>query len=668
MVEAENGGGLSLMANQPRSTAAPGRPAIAGCGKWRRRAALGLLVLIVLGVAAIRFRLQDMPLERDEGEYAYAGQLMLDGIPPYKLAYNMKFPGTYAAYALIMAVFGETASGIHLGYLLVNAAAIVMVYLLGARLSGRGAGLIASGLYACFTLSREVLGTSAHATHFVMFAVLPGLLLLLRGVKGGSRQALFWSGVCLGAGVLMKQHGAVFSLFALCWLVGARWQADGGRQLAVRILLLAGGIATPLVTTGLWLWHAGVFGKFWFWTIQYARQYVTEQSDISDIMHRFLVYTPRFVYPCLCIALGTVVMFWRRGERRMAWYAAGWLAASVAGVCAGFFFRPHYYVLLLPAVTVLTGLGVGEFRRFCAGKGRPLLGAVPVALLAFMALLNVYRDRVLYFEAPPDDASKRVYPLNPFVEARPIADYIRAHTAGDARVAVIGSEPEIYFYAHRVSATGYLYTIAMMEPQPYARHMQEEMASEIESNRPEYVMWVQCPDSWGVRSNSTLDVVYWAQNYIQSQYEQVGVAEVLTNRQSDIRWDAAAKGYEPTANVYVQVFKRKSGGQNSSAFDRPMIAPPSTSHAELIRQRSRSTADAKASATVSQSTRAAAPSCHVTTAMSASDATLTPFRNAPAMGDARSRGTSGPLNATKTKDGRKMPTVATSAAQGPPST
>jgi hypothetical protein len=38
-------------------------------------------------------------LERDEGEYAYAGQLMLQGIPPYQLAYTMKLPGPFAAYA-----------------------------------------------------------------------------------------------------------------------------------------------------------------------------------------------------------------------------------------------------------------------------------------------------------------------------------------------------------------------------------------------------------------------------------------------------------------------------------------------------------------------------------------------------------------------------------------
>ena len=47
------------------------------------------IFLVILLVAGIRFRLLEMPLERDEGEYAYAGQLILQGIPPYELAYNM---------------------------------------------------------------------------------------------------------------------------------------------------------------------------------------------------------------------------------------------------------------------------------------------------------------------------------------------------------------------------------------------------------------------------------------------------------------------------------------------------------------------------------------------------------------------------------------------------
>src|ERR1051325_81079 len=101
-----------------------------------------LVSLVILFTAAVRLRLRDMPLERDEGEYAYAGQLMLQGIPPYKLAYNMKLPGTYAAYAVIMAVFGQSPSGIHLGLALVNCASIILMYFLGRKLLDDTAGVV----------------------------------------------------------------------------------------------------------------------------------------------------------------------------------------------------------------------------------------------------------------------------------------------------------------------------------------------------------------------------------------------------------------------------------------------------------------------------------------------------------------------------------------------
>src|SRR5208282_5762725 len=98
--------------------------------------ALAVVLLAIIFFGLIRYRLRDMPLERDEGEYAYSGQLLLQGIPPYKLAYNMKLPGIYLAYASMLAAFGETPGGIHLGLLLVNAAAVLLVYFLASALFG----------------------------------------------------------------------------------------------------------------------------------------------------------------------------------------------------------------------------------------------------------------------------------------------------------------------------------------------------------------------------------------------------------------------------------------------------------------------------------------------------------------------------------------------------
>ena len=78
----------------------------------------------------------------------------------------MKLPGTYAAYALIMALFGQTVEGIHLGLLLINLSTMLLVFVLTRRLFDDFAGVVACAAYGVLCLSPGVNGTSAHATHF----------------------------------------------------------------------------------------------------------------------------------------------------------------------------------------------------------------------------------------------------------------------------------------------------------------------------------------------------------------------------------------------------------------------------------------------------------------------------------------------------------------------
>ena len=109
-----------------------------------------------------------MPLERDEGEYAYAGQLILEGIPPFELVYNMKLPGIYYAFSVILTIFGQTSWGIHVGLLCVNAATVLILFFLARRLLHDSmAAAVAASAFGVLTLDRWILGVFAHATHFV---------------------------------------------------------------------------------------------------------------------------------------------------------------------------------------------------------------------------------------------------------------------------------------------------------------------------------------------------------------------------------------------------------------------------------------------------------------------------------------------------------------------
>ena len=456
-------------------------------------------------VVAIRIRLLGIPLERDEGEYAYAGQLMLEGIPPYKLAYNMKFPGTYAAYAGIMSIFGQTISGIHLGLLLVNAATTVLIYFLGRRLGNSTAGIAAAIAYAILSMSSSVLGLAAHATHFVMLPVLGATLLLLKQSDRKAVVSLFASGLLFGIGLLMKQPAVFFVLFGAIYLISTDIRRRVGlKEVLLRSFIFGGGVILPFGITCLLLWYAGVFDKFWFWTIDYARQYGSLVS-LTEAPWMFAQKVTQVIGAgwtlWLLAGFGLVAGLWHKATRASTSFLLGLFAFSALALSSGLYFRPHYFILVLPAVSLLVGIAISNLTARVTGRAE-IVRFIPFFLFAAAVSLPIFRLQDLFFAVSPVEACRMLYGANPFPESVKIAEYVRDHTDPNDTIAVLGSEPQIYFYSSRHSATGYIYTYSLMEPQSYALPMQQEMIREIELARPKYLISVQMTISWFLGAES----------------------------------------------------------------------------------------------------------------------------------------------------------------------
>src|SRR5438132_198252 len=409
-----------------------------GLGAW------ALLGLIVLGAAALRLRLLDVPLDRDEGEYGYFAQLLLQGVPPYAQAYNLKLPGIYGVYAAILAAFGQSPAAIHLGLLVVNAATTVLVLCLAAHLYNSTVAVSAAAVFAVLSLGPRLYGIAAYAEHFVLLPALAGTLVLLRALESSRPQAFLASGALFGLAILVKQSGAAFGLFAVVYTllggVSPGVRGDFRRRFLPAGAVVAGALA-PLALVCAVLAGAGVFDRFWFWTVTYALHYAS-------------------------------------------------------------------------AVPLTTG----------------------VVLFAHKA--------------------GELFGLSPFPESVEIASYLRSRTAEGERIAVIGSEPEIYFYAGRRGATGHVYMYPLMEDQPYASRMQRQMIDEIEAARPRFVVLVNASASWNVRPQSDRTLFEWWERYRQN-FDRVGFVDIVSAELTTYTWGADAARYTPKSLVWVAVFERR---------------------------------------------------------------------------------------------------------------
>jgi 4-amino-4-deoxy-L-arabinose transferase-like glycosyltransferase len=518
-----------------------------------------VLAAAILGlIVTIRIRLLRIPLERDEGEYAYAGQLLLQGIPPYKLAYSMKFPGTYVAYAITMFFFGQSIAAIHLGLLLVNSATSALIFLIGKRLLNSTVGIVAAVSYALLSLSPSVLGFAAHATHFAVLPVLGGAFLLLNQQKPLGVRRQFVSGLLMGLGLLMKQPALFFILFGAIYLFLADVRAGLVLQKAIRrnMVFIAGAVI-PLMITFLALYYAGVFARFWFWTIHYAHEYGTLVS-MSD-GRQILVHSVRDAigpnWPLWTLAgVGLLTCFLNKSTGRSRGFLLGLLISSILGVCPGFYFRSHYFILLLPAVALFVGVAINNISSILR---RQIIAVrfLPVLLVASCIAFLVFAQRDLFFLLSPIEASHTIYAGNPFPETIKVAEYVRDHTDSSDTIAVLGSEPEIYFYSHRDSATGYIYTYPLMEAQRYARQMQSEMIHEIEAAKPKYLISLTIDTSWLHSPRSENGIFEWAKQYTIDNYVPVGFVNIIAPDRVEYYFDDIPQQV-PELGEFILIYRR----------------------------------------------------------------------------------------------------------------
>jgi hypothetical protein len=524
-----------------------------------------VVAIIIVVVAGFRYRLLDVPLERDEGEYAYAGQLILQGVAPYNQVYNMKLPGIYAAYAVIMAIFGQSCSGIHLGLLVVNAVTTILVFLLTRFLIDSFAGVFAAAAFAVLSMAEAVQGIFANAEHFVILFALAGILLLLLSLDRNSLILLMTASLLLGIGFLMKQHGIAFIVFAGLYLLFAqiRRKPFELKAFIIRAVLFAVGVLLPFAVTCLILWQVGVFKKFWFWTFVYAREYVAIRSlsnGLEDLKFRLMLIVSSTVLIWISAAIGLVTLFLKKSVRSQSPFVIGFLILSFLATCPGLYFRPHYFVLLLPAIALTSGIGLFGIRHALRDRKTTIRKNLVVVLLGLAVLsYTLHQQKKILLAERPDDVSRTIYGRNPFPESLKIAEYIKANSSSDDKIAVLGSEPQIFFYSDRRSASSYVYVYPLMEPHPYALQMQKEMIQQIETAKPKFLIFVHVSKSWLLKPASKRLIFDWFEQYTQRYCRLVGVIDILSTNQTIYRWNENAVEYTPRSESRLAVFERKSG-------------------------------------------------------------------------------------------------------------
>jgi len=547
-----------------------------------RESSIAILVVAVLAFALLRAPLLSVPLERDEGEYAYIAARLLEGDVPYRDAFDQKPPLVFFAYALAISVGGASAEAIRGFAALFGAATAWILFLLVRRLDDEVAASCSVLVFALAACDPALAATAANTEQFMLLPLVAAMYCALRGLEFGGRGWWLACGAASAIACGFKQvaiANAVFvaALAAFPSIAGAatRNPATSTNRVFPKpgraLLHFAAGAGLASAPVLLWFAAVGAFRPFLDAVLIHNLDYAATQGvlqSLRNLASALALQAPSFAVFWL-LALTALVRPKALATRTQR-ILAGWLLASALGVSMGLYFRAHYFVQLLPALSALVGIAsAGLLRRSLGARTalwqrRSALGCVVLALAAPPLLA---RSDLL--GASPDEISRHIYGMNPFPEVAKIADYLRGIAEPDDRVFVVGSEPQLFFYSGLRSASRFIFFYPLTGPYAEAGQRQDEVLKEVAAARPDFVVWFNLSTSLRIAPGAPQRIFDETRTRLEREYELTLLARPVADGEPyAFSLGAAARAIAGEAGwwtkPWISVYRLRSNFQPNS--------------------------------------------------------------------------------------------------------
>lgn len=501
---------------------------------------------VILIAIAIRLPVLDLPLERDEGAYATIAQAMLRGAVPYRDLFDHKPPGVFVAYAAAFVTIGSTPFAVRLLGCAAAALTCWGLVILGRRRRAPDRGVAAAALYG---VASALPSYNGGTTNTEMLLAAP-LVWGLAAAEGNGRWSAAAAGLLLGCTLLLKPTAAPIVAFALVYN-GVIRASDIGWKRAAQWLAMAGsGTLLPLLVTVGFFAFVGAWPDFVECVLSYNLRYAASASASAGVesiaagLYDFITGDP-LLWMLVPVGLAIVTFVGPARERAFTW---AFVASALLAVGVGFLYS-HYVQTALPALAWTAAAPVSLLRRFPAMaragyRVAAISGLVLVPVSTALAVNSAY-----FFGSSAAQRMRYMYGQEPYAEAVDLSRAVGAHSLPGDPVAVIGSEPEIYFLSQRPPASRYLYTYPLAPAFDTDGSARKRFIADLERVSPRVIVTVWSSTSIGLDPDEAPEF-FEELSRVLAEYELVAAGDLGEPLRAPVADDS-----EPAA---LGVWRRRS--------------------------------------------------------------------------------------------------------------
>ncbi len=521
-----------------------------------------LVAITIIIFFFLRKNFVGIPFERDEGDYAMFGKWLLTGAKPYVDFYEMKPPGIFLIYALIVKLFGYEYTSLQLGFCYVNSLILFFSYLFLKKFIGRSTALAILPILGFLLLNPYLSGFTIQSEFLVLLFVMAGLYLLFLGDEFENHLLIIAAGILLGFSVLIKQAGVFFCFFGVLIFLMNWWKKRSFKKLFFEISAYVIGGIIPVIAIVFWLQSKGVAKEAFFWIVEFPGKYYLSNNSFEtgmDLLKMFgkniIVFQSFFWF----LSFTGLVCGWFLKipkEKKILCYS--FIILSSLTIVPGLRFMTHYWILFMPGIAISIALSYKFLEQIT--QGFKFLQTILAIVFVFIPLAHLLSADSYYLRPVFDDILHNAYGSNPFPESKVVGDYLKENMKEGDQLFIAGSEPQIYLYANTLGISRHNFINFINAKTPFAKQWQDEVIHDVETKKPRYLVFVRHPFSWMLDKEGEMTFFQWTQNYIPEYYDWVLVADQIDTRGNcNYVYFKDNPNYQFSGQQFISVFERKRG-------------------------------------------------------------------------------------------------------------
>ena len=381
---------------------------------------------------------------------------------------------------------------------------------------GKKAGIASMFLVLPMLLFPFLAPFAANTEQFMLLPLLGLLVLYLFNRTKGDNRTWFWGGGLSALAVLYKPTALLLILYIFInWIFDLIKEKRAPAVIMQSALSAFIGCAVASALILGYLMGKGAAGALWelvvVYNLVYARSFGLSFSS-------FLFYLEKFWhYWWVLFIFSAWSLYWRPGR---FWFYAGLIVIALLTVFPAPSGLGYYYLLVMPFWAIIIAAGISSIadlikEKFGWGYASPVLAAAAIMIM----LYPIHQQ----FFLSPAKLTEWVYgTVNPFIESAEVARHVRDLTRPQDRIFVAGSEPQIYYYAQRRSASRFIITYPLNLRTIDREFYQKQAIGELKQNPPRVIVVSRRPYSGLWEPGSPTYFIDYLTKTLNERYQLVG--------------------------------------------------------------------------------------------------------------------------------------------------